>query len=250
MKNQADWRPTKFIQHDGKLRASRDPAYLPRCSRFVADVVAPHCDEIIRQHARGRLLDLGCGRVPFYEVYRPLVSESVCVDWAGTYHKNAHVDLECDLTQPMPLPSASFDTVLMTDVLEHLPEPASAMREIARVLRAGGCLILGVPFLYWLHEEPHDYYRYTEFALRRFCRESGLEVLSLRPYGGLPEVFFDLTAKAGTFMPRKLAGAFLRLHGAAALLCRTALMRKISRATQGTFPLGYILAARKVECAC
>ena len=62
------------------------------------------------------------------------------------------------------------------------------MRGLARVLRPGGKLLLCVPFFYWIHEEPHDYYRYTEFALARFCELSELKIICLEAYGGLPEV--------------------------------------------------------------
>ena len=71
----------------------------------------------------------------------------------------------------------------------------------ARLLKPDGKLILGVPFLYWLHEEPHDYYRYTEFALDRFCQLSGLRLVELTPYGGLPEVFIDMSSKCLALFP-------------------------------------------------
>ena len=128
----------------------------------------------IRAHARGRLLDMGCGYVPLYDAYRDLVSENICIDWQNTAHVNPYLDQMVDLTGALPFERGSFDTVLLTDVLEHIPEPTNLICEIARILRPGGKLILGVPFFYWLHEVPHDYYRYTEFALRRFCELSGL----------------------------------------------------------------------------
>jgi 2-polyprenyl-3-methyl-5-hydroxy-6-metoxy-1,4-benzoquinol methylase len=89
--------------------------------------------------------DLGCGHVPFYEIYRPLVTDIVCIDWCNSYHKNELLDYACDLTHSLPLESQSFDTVLLTDVLEHLYEPLRVLAEVRRVLRPGGHVIVGVP---------------------------------------------------------------------------------------------------------
>jgi SAM-dependent methyltransferase len=177
LRNIEDWRPTKFVRTARGLRASRIPAHVSVSSRFMVDNVAPYYERAIRAHAHGRLLDMGCGYVPLYDVYRDVVSENICIDWQNTQHVNPYLDQMVDLTGALPFESASFDTVLLTDVLEHIPEPLNLMCEIARILRPGGKLILGVPFLYWLHEAPHDYYRYSEFALRRFCQLSGLHIV-------------------------------------------------------------------------
>src|ERR1700730_3764704 len=212
----------------GRLRASRKPMHVSISSRFIVDIVAPHYEWAIRTYARGRLLDMGCGYVPLYETYRDLVSENICIDWQNTPHVNPYLDQIVDLTGALPFESDSFDTVLLTDVLEHIPEPMNLMCEIARILRPGGKLILGVPFLYWLHEIPHDYYRYTEFALRRFCQLSGLSVVALVPYGGLPEVLLDLISKGLNFLPRPLAASLRPIHAIASLLCKTKPVRKLS----------------------
>jgi SAM-dependent methyltransferase len=188
---------------------------------------------------------MGCGRVPLYGVYRDLVEENICIDWANTLHPNIHLDFEVDLNGELPFEGESFDTILLTDVLEHLAEPASAMREAARVLRLGGKLIIGVPFFYWIHEEPHDYYRYTEFALRRMCGLSGLAVVKLEAYGGLPEILFDLVGKSLGYLPRPLSTVLRPLHTAASLLSPTWAVRKLSESSKQSFPLGYLVVAEK-----
>jgi SAM-dependent methyltransferase len=225
---------------------SRKPTDLSISSRFSADMVAPYYEKVIRAHAQGRLLDMGCGYVPLYETYRDLVSENICIDWDNITHVNPYLDHIVDLTNALPFESCSVDTVLLTDVLEHIPEPMNLICEIARILRPGGKLILGVPFLYWLHEVPHDYYRYTEFALRRFCQRNGLRVLELLPYGGLPEVLLDLISKGLNFFPRKLAVALRPFHGIASLLSKTKLSRKLSERTRSSLPSGYMLCAQKM----
>lgn len=225
--------------------ASRDRKVVAKASRFIVDTVAPHYERAIQTHASGHLLDLGCGHVPLYDIYRGIVTGNVCVDWGNSLHANSHLDHVVDLNEPLPLADSSFETVLLTDVLEHIPEPMRVMAEIARVLRPGGKLIVGVPFIYWLHEEPHDYYRYTEFALRRFCRLSGFRVLELESYGGLPEVLFDLTSKGLDLAPGPLRAVLRPLHTIASSFCGTHLGRRISNGTRWSFPLGYLLIAEK-----
>jgi SAM-dependent methyltransferase len=212
----------------------------------MVDNVAPYYERAIRAHAHGRLLDMGCGYVPLYETYRDLVSENICIDWQNTAHVNPYLDQMVDLTEALPFESGSFDTILLTDVLEHIPEPMNLMREIARILRPSGKLILGVPFFYWLHEVPHDYFRYTEFALGRFCEQSGLRVVEVVPYGGLPEVLLDLISKGLNFLPRPLAASLRPLHTIASSLCKTKPVRKLSERTRASVPLGYVLCAGKM----
>ena len=77
------------------------------------------------------------------------------------------MDHVCDLSQ-IPVESGKYDLVLMTQVLEHLPEPAKVLRELYRVLKPGGTLWLSTPFYYEEHEVPYDFYRYSQYGLRHF----------------------------------------------------------------------------------
>ena len=244
MKNQDQWRPTKFIQTRTGLRASRDQNRVGIGSRFIADIAASRYEQALQGHARGRLLDLGCGFVPLYAVYRDLVEDIVCVDWENTLHLNPHLDFTADLNETINLEDSSFDTIVLTDVLEHIAEPARLISEISRLLGPGAKLIAGVPFFYWLHEEPFDFYRYTEHALRRFCKGSGLNVVSLEPYGGLPEILTDLTSKGIQRLPRGLRFLLRPIHTLVTrIFWSTSLSGYLSRKSARTFPLGYVLIA-------
>jgi SAM-dependent methyltransferase len=245
VRNVEQWRSTKFVQTPKGLRASRDRKHVCTESRFIADIVAIHYARALQCHARGRLLDLGCGHAPLYEIYRDLASENVCVDWQNTFHVNPFLDQTMDLNGEWPFEPATFDTVLLTDVLEHIPEPMNVMRQVAAVLRSSGKLILGVPFFYWLHEEPHDYHRYTKHALRRFCDLAGLRVVALESYGGLPEVLLDLTSKGLEMLPRPLAASLRPFHTLAVSVNGTMPFRKFSFWSREEFPLGYVLVAEK-----
>lgn len=79
----------------------------------------------------------------------------------------------------------AFDCVFCSQVLEHLPHPGKALAEFHRVLRTDGCVLITVPHLSALHEEPHDYFRYTPYGLRSLMEEAGFEILDLRRSGGL-----------------------------------------------------------------
>jgi SAM-dependent methyltransferase len=183
MKNVEAWRPTKYLRTVRDLRATTNPDEVGRGSRFIGDLLARTYEDAIRAHARGRLLD---GEVPLYETYRPFVDDNACIDWALTAEKQRHVDLVCDLDLGIPLPGADFDTVLATDVLEHLRRPENLFGEMARVLRPGGKLIVGVPFLYGIHEEPQDFNRtpntsYAPFSPTAPSRSSRSSPMTAHP---------------------------------------------------------------------
>lgn len=72
-------------------------------------------------------------------------------------------------------------------MLEHLREPGKALREIARVMRPQGGVLLSMPFLYPIHDAPHDYQRYTAHGLEREMRAAGLRIDFLQPALGSAE---------------------------------------------------------------
>lgn len=151
----------------------------------------------------------------------------------------------CDLKLDLPFRSETFDTIILSDVLEHIAEPMKLWQEMARLLRPAGKILLNVPFYYGIHEQPHDYYRYTEFSLRRFVSLSNLRVIHLEPVGGTPEILTDLIAKPLSRFTR------LGLFGSALLqsICRrfvaTGLGRKISTDSARYFPFLYFMIVEK-----
>lgn len=127
----------------------------------------------------GSLLDIGAGEK---KRYIQLFSQ---VDDYRTLDTNA--DFKPDIVgsaEEIPLEDAGIDSVLCTQVLEHVPHPDKALKEIARVLRTGGKVIITIPQWNELHEEPHDYFRYTCFGIRKLCEEAGLTVIDVQQRGG------------------------------------------------------------------
>jgi SAM-dependent methyltransferase len=192
------------------------------------------------------LLDLGCGKVPFYALYREYVSETVCVDWAKSLHGGDYLDAECDLTKGLPFADASFDTILLSDVLEHIPTPDSLWREMGRLLKPGGKLLLNVPFYYCLHEDPYDYYRYTKYALRRFAETTGFEIILIKELGGAPEIVVDIVSKSVLRFGPIGEWTAVALQAACRSLVTSPLGARISEKTARQFPLGYFMIAHRL----
>jgi SAM-dependent methyltransferase len=241
MRSEEHWHPTKFVMIDGKLRSDPTGAYVSVGSRLLADLMAQHYDAALKRHARGRLLDLGCGNVPLFAAYRSVVDEVLCVDWPASLHQQRHVDVLADLTQPLPLSSSCVDTVLLSDVLEHIPNPENLVAEIARILRPGGRAVIGVPFMYWLHEAPHDFNRYTRYQLERLLTNVGLKITQLTEVGGSPEVLADVMGKTLASRPR-LAASLVTI---ARWLLGRSVVQRLSQRTRATFPLAYVVVAEK-----
>jgi len=247
MKNESNWRPTKFVLKQGRLLASREGNAVGVGSRLVTDLTAAFYDRELQKFAKGKLLDLGCGSAPLYLAYRKLVTEITCVDWANTAHGNTYLDVECDLNGRLPFPDHAFDTIVLSDVLEHVADPENLWTEMSRVLRHGGSILMNTPFCYCIHERPHDYYRYTEFALRRFVQLARLELISLEAAGGSPEVLADFLAKHCQAVPVLGRPLAIFIQWCAARFVATAPGRMVSRKTSPGYPLGYCLVAQKPQ---
>jgi SAM-dependent methyltransferase len=141
---------------------------------------------ITRQHlfrassyARGRILDVGCGADPLRNLFDESARSCIGLDRNPGFRPQV-----CGDAQGLPFGEKAFDTLLCSQVLEHLPEPGRAMAEMARVLRPGGHLILTAPHIWGIHEEPHDYFRFTRYGLAHLMNRAGLEVLEIRAMAG------------------------------------------------------------------
>jgi SAM-dependent methyltransferase len=137
-----------------------------------------------KRYATGRMVDIGCGTKPWAATFAAHVAEHIGVDHEATIHGFGAVDVVAG-AYDMPFEDASVDTVLMTEVLEHLEAPATALVECRRILRPGGHLIATTPFSWPLHEEPRDFFRYTPFGLRHLSHEAGFEVVEVRALSGI-----------------------------------------------------------------
>ena len=149
------------------------PQWLLGNSAMIADWIS--------REARGRVLDVGCAD-RWIESSLGEECEYIGLDYpvTGRDMYGAKPDLFGDASR-LPLVDGCVDTVVMLEVLEHLRNPRAAMAEAARVLVPGGGLLLSMPFLYPIHDSPHDYQRLTKYGLLRDAEAAGFRVDAVRP---------------------------------------------------------------------
>ena len=135
----------------------------------------------------GKILDSGCGSMPYKNIIlsnNDKVTNYIGLDIeSGLNYENVNADFLWD-GSIMPFEDSSFDVVISTEVMEHVPDPDSYLMEVKRVLKPGGMFFFTVPFLMSLHEVPNDYYRYTPFALEMIFKRIGFITITIKPMGG------------------------------------------------------------------
>lgn len=134
-----------------------------------------------------RVLDVGAGTCK----YRPLFKH--CIYKTHDFAKLSkdtngegygEIDYVSDICS-IPVEDSCFDVVLCTEVLEHVPEPIRAIKEISRILKPGGTLLLTIPQRSGLHQTPYHFYGgYTPFWYKHFFPLNNLEIVSIEPNGG------------------------------------------------------------------
>jgi SAM-dependent methyltransferase len=145
--------------------------------------------EALRTYCHGNVLDVGGGA--FYEtaakkhiLFNRWVTLEESVVSPPRLHRSDHTFVVGD-GQNTPFPDRQFDTVLNIQVLEHVLEPIQMVSEIARMLKSGGYGILLIPQTSTLHAVPRHYYNFTRFWIEEVMEKVGLEIVELRPLGGI-----------------------------------------------------------------
>lgn len=133
-----------------------------------------------KRYIKGRVIDMGCGDCQYKKDILEIADEYIGVDWEKSQHTCCEVDVFTDLSNCLPFPDDYADTIICFQVLEHLAEPAKFLRECFRVLSPQGHLIVNVPFMWGIHEEPHDYYRYTKYGLFHLLNNAGFTDIEVR----------------------------------------------------------------------
>ena len=135
----------------------------------------------------GKMLDIGCGKMPYRSFIKSnsTITEYIGIDieTAAEYDPNVRPDYTWDGIT-IPLDNETFDCIMGTEVLEHCPHPDVILSEIYRVLKTDGIFFFTTPFLWNLHEVPHDEYRYTPFSLTRHLTRVGFKDINIKASGG------------------------------------------------------------------
>lgn len=193
--------------------------------------------------AGARVLDAGAGEAPYRVLFEHC--RYVRTDWEQSDHAGAH---ESDVLAPLhrlPLEDGSFDIVVNTQVLEHVDNPSAVLREFWRVLVPGGELWLTAPFVWELHEEPHDYFRYTSHGLRSLVEGAGFSAVEIEPIGAYFSTVAQLLSHCGSSTGLDRGGFVGR--AVTALMWRAArpLARLDRLDRRRVLPLGYTCRARR-----
>lgn len=150
----------------------------------------------IKNHAHqlsGSLLDFGCGTKPYKSLFLN-VNEYIGIDFKieGRTDNYSEVDLFYD-GKVIPFPSATFDSILCTEVLEHVFNIEVVLQEFNRVLKCNGKALITTPFIWEEHEMPHDFARYTTPALIFLYQKNGFKIVKNGKTGNYIEVIFQFT---------------------------------------------------------
>lgn len=200
-----------------------------------------------RDNFRGDLYDLGCGEMPYREWFLRYVDSYTGVDWSGTLHE-LKANIVADLNEPLPIEPEVADTVVSLSVMEHLREPQTMLNEAYRILKPGGVMVMQVPFMWWVHEAPYDFYRFTRYGLQYMFQKAGFDDVHVTPQTGFWVMWiikFNYQSTrliCGPWLVRKLVA--LLMHGIWALDQRLApWLDKHWKCEEET--LGYFVVAKK-----
>jgi len=142
---------------------------------------------IAPKYACGKLIDIGCGTKPYETIFSPYVDSYFGVDYTPTLESNygnqTKADLYIDCTDT-GLEPESFNTLLSTQVMEHIFDINKYVKECYRLLKKDGIGIFTIPMSWRCHAEPYDYYRFTKYSLEKIFKENGFDILELRGIEG------------------------------------------------------------------
>lgn len=204
-----------------------------------------------------RLIDVGAGelRNKEYCLHLDYISQDFCQyegkgdgaaiqtgDWDTT-----KIDIVSDITA-IPSPDASYDVILCSEVLEHVPDPVAALKEMCRLVKPNGQIILTVPFASWTHFAPfHFSSGLSKYWFERHLNEFGFNIEELTPNGG----WMDFVAQEIWRLPwigrtySKRAFGWIALITALPLMLVLRLMKAFDHGSSELVTFGWHVVARK-----
>jgi SAM-dependent methyltransferase len=160
-----------------KLDSKNYHYYIPRKS--ILDFLRSNSSQF-----KGCFVDLGCGFMPYRRMIESSVQEYIGIDIENSDIYTADNIVFWD-GKTIPLENESVDVLLSTELLEHVEFPKDISKEVFRVLKPGGIWLGTIPFVWSVHEVPHDWSRYTPFALSDIIQHPGFSVGKISALGGM-----------------------------------------------------------------
>jgi SAM-dependent methyltransferase len=188
------------------------------------------------------VLDAGAGETAhkhYFAAQRYLALDLAVGDKAWDYSK---LDVLGNL-ETLPFPEATFDAAINIVTLEHVLDPERVICELSRVLAPNGRFLLVAPLQWEEHQQPHDYGRFTRFALDRLLRHAGFTDISIQPVGGIFRLISRRLLNALQFFPGPLVFVAAIFFAPPALVLP--LLDPLDK--DRSFTLGYICSARKAS---
>jgi SAM-dependent methyltransferase len=144
-----------------------------------------------RNYMTGRMMDFGCGRKPYKNLFNVEEYIGVDIEVSGHSHKNENIDIYYD-GKSLPFKNDEFDSIFSSEVLEHIFIPDIILNELNRVLKTGGYLLLTVPFVWDEHEIPYDFGRYSSFGIKFLLEKHSFEIIKISKSSNYIEVIFQM----------------------------------------------------------
>lgn len=136
------------------------------------------CNEyVIEKYIKGKVtsvLDFGCGKCPYKPIFEPHLEKYVGADIELNEYAQLLIDIE---TGRVATPPNQFDVILSTQVLEHVTDPPSYLKEANRLLKEDGLLVLSTHGYWIYHPDPTDYWRWTRDGLEKIIKKEGFEIV-------------------------------------------------------------------------
>jgi SAM-dependent methyltransferase len=211
--------------------------YVMHFEAAIDDAVANFAESLPRGI---RMLDAGAGETAhkhYFAAQRYCGLDLAVGDKAWDYSK---LDVLGDL-ETLPFSNRTFDAAINIVTLEHVLNPELVICELGRVLAPNGRLLLVAPLQWEEHQQPHDYGRFTRFALDRLLRQAGFTDISIQPVGGIFRLISRRLLNALQFFPGPLVFVAAIFFAPPALMLP--LLDPLDK--DRSFTLGYICSARK-----
>jgi 2-polyprenyl-3-methyl-5-hydroxy-6-metoxy-1,4-benzoquinol methylase len=188
----------------------------PPRDRFIVQLLKKQIEQVLSIYAKSdlqnhRALDVGCGCQPFRKDLEALGYAYTSIDVQQNSEQS--VDIVCEIDKPLPselLDRGTFDFILCTEVMEHVVDWDASFSNFAKLLAPGGHLLVTCPHFYQLHEEPHDFWRATPYALQYFGNKFGIKIVYQVNAGDAWDVLGTLLGNIYTLpLSRKLSDRIL-----------------------------------------
>lgn len=148
----------------------------------------------IKQNAHSMtwtMMDFWCGEKPYQSLFK--VDTYIWVDYEKTWHNNTDnpVDVYRD-GKTLPFDDNMFDSVLASEVFEHVFTIDDILQEIRRTMKAWWKLLITIPFAIHEHEVPYDFARYTSYGIKAILERNGYKIISIQQAGSYRQTILQL----------------------------------------------------------